>query len=109
MMLLQVTEAVQTGSRYFESIQNPILGLFLLGLVTLVVVLWISRAKKEKEVKELNKSYVEKSATDLQLFYEFENTIEQYVRQNKEREYMAKEQYDLLKEIKIGLDYFLKK
>jgi len=109
MMLLQVTESIRTGSSYFEKIQNPILGLFLLVMVVAIVVLWKSRAKKEAEIKELNKIFLEKSISDLDLFYEVEATIGEYVRQNKRLEDLAVKHQDLLKDIKVCLDLFMKK
>ena len=109
MVLLQVTEAVETGSNYFEKIQNPILGLFLLVMLIAIVMLWKSRAKKEAEIKELNKILLEKSVSDLDLFHEVEATIGQYVLQNKRLEDLASKHQDLLKDIKVRLDLFMQK
>lgn len=107
MMLLQVTQDIKTGSSFFESIQNPILGLFLLSLLTAIIFLWRKVSKKETEIQELNNAILKKSVNDIDLFHEVEATIETFVSQNKRIEDLADKHQDLLREIKYKLDSFI--
>jgi hypothetical protein len=95
--------------------------IFVLGISLCLLFLQIRRAIKiRKELKELmalrnhdlietNKLFIEKSENELKLFFQFETVLEELVKMMKKSNADTSKMIEGHKEIKIILEYIIKK
>jgi hypothetical protein len=99
---------IETGTHLLEKISNPILAILLFFLLASIYLLYRGnndktksiedvRAKKDAEIKELNKVLLEVRESDKEMLTELKNVISRFVEVEKERVDASRSAYETLK------------